>query len=72
MAQGMLSSLRRFLSPPTSIRRRLCWLLGGVGLSMLLAINLLWLPGAIRDIRETQALSGGHATQALLGSSRNY
>src|SRR5216683_1082431 len=55
MAQGMLSSLRRFLSPPTSIRRRLCWLLGGVGLSMLLAINLLWLPGAIRDIRETQA-----------------
>src|SRR5437879_5799455 len=55
MAQGMLSRLRRLLSPPVSIRRRLCWLLGGVGLGMLLVINLLWLPGAIRDIREAQS-----------------
>ena len=55
MAQGMLSRLRRRLFSPTSIRRRLCWLLGGVGLGMLLAINLLWLPGAIRDIREAQS-----------------
>src|SRR5438094_6831453 len=52
---GMLSRLRTLLSPPVSIRRRLYWLLGGVGLGMLLAINLVWLPGAIRDIREAQA-----------------
>src|SRR5919109_887711 len=55
MAQGRLSRLRRVLSPPTSIQQRLCWLLGGVGLGMLLAINLLWLPWAIHDIREAQA-----------------
>ena len=42
MAQGMLSRLRTLLSPPVSIRRRLCWLLGGVGLGMLLAINLVF------------------------------
>jgi signal transduction histidine kinase/CheY-like chemotaxis protein len=55
MAQGMLSRLRGLLSPPVSIRWRLCWLLGGVGLGMLLAINLVWLPGAICDIREAQS-----------------
>src|SRR5438105_5045839 len=55
MAQGKVSRLRRFFSPPTSIQRRLGWLLGGVGLGMLLASNLVWLPGAIRDIREAQA-----------------
>src|SRR5438093_5826966 len=55
MAQGMLSRLRTLRAPPVSIRRRLCWLLGGVGLGMLLAINLVWLPGAIYDIREAQS-----------------
>src|ERR1041384_7705584 len=55
MAQGTASRLGRFLSPHTSIRRRLCWLLGGVSLSMLVASNLLWLPWAIHDIREAQA-----------------
>ena len=54
-AHGMMPRLRRLLSPPASIRRRLCWLLGWVGLSMLLASNLVWLPGAIRDIREAQS-----------------
>src|SRR5262249_49002264 len=55
MAQGIWSGLRKLFSPPASIRRRLCWLLGGAGLSMLLVSNLLWLPGAIRDIREAQS-----------------
>src|SRR5205823_6816996 len=55
MAEGMQSRLRRLLSPPVSIRQRLCWLLGGVGLSMLLTINLVWLPGTIYDIREAQS-----------------
>src|SRR5215475_7570907 len=55
MAQGMWSGLRKLFCPPVSIRRRLCWLLGGVGLSMILVINLLWLPGAIHDIREAQS-----------------
>jgi hypothetical protein len=55
MARSRLSRFSRLLSHPASIRRRLCWLLGGVGLGMLLAINLLWLPGAIHDIREAQS-----------------
>src|SRR5262245_44992581 len=55
MARSMMSRLRRLLSPPASIQRRLCGLLGGVGLGMLLAINLLWLPGAIHDIRAAQS-----------------
>src|SRR5262245_4789801 len=55
MAPGIWSSLRKLFSPPVSIRRRLCLLLGGVGLSMLLVSNLLWLPGAIHDIREVQS-----------------
>src|SRR5215471_10685575 len=55
MAQGIWSGLSKLFSPPMSIRRRLCLLLGGVGLSMLLVSNLLWLPGAIRDIREAQS-----------------
>src|SRR6266446_1287766 len=55
MAKDMISRLSRLLFPPASIRRRLCWLLGGVGLGMLLVVNLLWLPGAIRDIREAQS-----------------
>ncbi|HEY7495859.1 MAG TPA: ATP-binding protein, partial [Candidatus Tectomicrobia bacterium] len=36
-----------------SIRRRLFRLLGGVSLMMLLVVNLVWLPGAIRDINVT-------------------
>ena len=36
-----------------SIRRRLFWLLGGMSLATLLVVNLVWLPGAIRDIHET-------------------
>ena len=36
-----------------SIRRRLFWLLGGMSLATLLVVNLVWLPGAIHDIRET-------------------
>jgi hypothetical protein len=55
MVQGMGARLRTLLSSHTSIQRRLCWLLGGVGLGMLLAINLVWLPGAMHDIREAQA-----------------
>src|SRR5262252_6149244 len=55
MAQGMWSELRKLFCPPVSIRRRLCWLLGGMGLSMILVVNLLWLPGAIHDIREVQS-----------------
>src|SRR5438128_3145760 len=55
MAKGMVSRLRRLLSPPTSIRWRLFGLLGGVSLGMLLVVNLLWLPGAIHDIREAQS-----------------
>jgi signal transduction histidine kinase len=55
MARSRMSRFSRLLSHPASIRRRLCWLLGGVGLGMLLAINLLWLPGAIHDIREAQS-----------------
>ena len=49
-------TLRRKIFPaPRSIRRRLFWLLGGVGLGTLLIVNLTWLPGAIREIREAQA-----------------
>src|SRR5439155_3176388 len=55
MEKGMVSRLRRLLSPPTSIRWRLFGLLGGVGLGMLLVANLLWLPGTIYDIREAQS-----------------
>ena len=55
MVQGMGSRLSTLLSPRTSIQRRLCWLFGGVGLGMLLAINLVWLPGAIHDVHEAQA-----------------
>jgi hypothetical protein len=55
MARSMMARFSRLLSRPASIRRRLCWLLGGVGLGMLLAINLLWLPRAIHDIREAQS-----------------
>ena len=55
MVQSMVSRLRTVLSSHPSIRRRLCWLLGGVGLGMLLAINLVWLPGAMHDIHEAQA-----------------
>src|SRR6266436_8778744 len=55
MEKGMVSRLRRLLSPPTSIRWRLFGLLGGVSLGMLLVANLLWLPGTIYDIREAQS-----------------
>jgi hypothetical protein len=55
MVRGMVCRLRALLSFHTSIQRRLCWLLGGVGLGMLLAINLVWLPGAMHDIHEAQA-----------------
>src|SRR4030095_12072209 len=36
-----------------SLRRRLFRLLGGVSLVMLLVVNLVWLPDAIRDINVT-------------------
>jgi hypothetical protein len=35
-----------------SIRSRLIWLLGGMSLITLLAVNLVWLPGTIYHIRE--------------------
>jgi signal transduction histidine kinase/CheY-like chemotaxis protein len=38
-----------------SIRRRLCWLLGGMSLMTLLVVNLVWLPDTIRDIHVTYA-----------------
>jgi hypothetical protein len=38
-----------------SIRRRLCWLLGGMSLITLLVVNLVWLPDTIRDIHMTYA-----------------
>jgi len=35
-----------------SIRSRLFWLLGGMSLITLLAVNLVWLPGTIYHVRE--------------------
>lgn len=35
-----------------SIRSRLFWLLGGMSLITLLAVNLVWLPGTTYHIRE--------------------
>src|SRR6516162_9993070 len=55
MTQDRMPRLSRLLSPPASIRQRLCWLLGGVSLNMLVVSNLVWLPGTIRDIRKSQA-----------------
>src|SRR5689334_16198351 len=55
MEKGIVSRLKRLLSPPASIRWRLFWLLAGVSLCMLLAVNLLWLPGTIHDIHEAQS-----------------
>ncbi|MGE3540150.1 MAG: response regulator [Candidatus Tectimicrobiota bacterium] len=40
---------------PGSIRRRLACILGSMSLAVLLTANLLWLPGALHDVRTSQA-----------------
>ncbi len=53
MRTGVMNTLRKAVRSPASIRQRLFRLLGGMSLATLLAVNLIWLPGAIHDIRAT-------------------
>jgi signal transduction histidine kinase/DNA-binding response OmpR family regulator len=53
MGKGVTNTLGKVTRSPTSIRQRLFWLLGGMSLATLLVVNLIWLPGAIHDIRGT-------------------
>ncbi|HSB69367.1 MAG TPA: response regulator [Candidatus Methylomirabilis sp.] len=50
-----MTRLGRILCGPGSIRQRLAWLLVAVSVGTLLAVNLAWLPGVIREVREGQA-----------------
>jgi hypothetical protein len=55
MRKSVVDLLARLSHRPASIRRRLFWLLWGMGLGILLVINLAWLPGALQDIRAAQS-----------------
>jgi signal transduction histidine kinase/CheY-like chemotaxis protein len=55
MRKGVMNTLEKVVRRRASIRQRLFWLLVGMSLATILAINLVWLPGAVRDIRETHA-----------------
>jgi signal transduction histidine kinase/DNA-binding response OmpR family regulator len=54
MRTTVMYALGKLARSPTSLRQRLFWLLGGLSLGTLLAVNLVWLPGTIHDIRATQ------------------
>jgi hypothetical protein len=51
MGKGVMNTFGKIARSRASIRQRLFWLLGGMSLGTLLVVNLIWLPGAIRDIR---------------------
>jgi hypothetical protein len=51
MRQGVMNTLGKVARSPASIRRRLFWLLGGMSLTTILLVNVIWLPGTIHDIR---------------------
>jgi PAS domain S-box-containing protein len=55
MMKGVTHTLEKYVRRQGSIRRRLFWLLAGMSLATILVINLVWLPGAILDIREANA-----------------
>ena len=55
MTQGMRHRVRKLFSHATSIRRRLFLVLFCVCLATSFGINLVWLPGALQDIRHGQA-----------------
>ncbi|MGE3537542.1 MAG: ATP-binding protein [Candidatus Tectimicrobiota bacterium] len=46
---------QRCTERPSSIRQRLAWLLGGMSLMAFLLANMLWLPGALHDVRAFQS-----------------
>ncbi|MGE3541929.1 MAG: response regulator [Candidatus Tectimicrobiota bacterium] len=52
--QQLMTYYHRLCRSSASIRLRLFVLLGGVSLSTLLVVNLVWLPGAIYDIQAAQ------------------
>jgi hypothetical protein len=55
MRQGMMQRLSRLIPRMTSIRDRLFMVLFCICLATSLVINLVWLPGALHDIRDGQA-----------------
>ncbi|HXK30615.1 MAG TPA: GAF domain-containing protein [Candidatus Binatia bacterium] len=54
MAKNVFRAVKRLIHPQRSIRWRLFWYLFSVSLGVIIVINLVWLPTAIREIREAQ------------------
>jgi signal transduction histidine kinase len=72
MARRLILSLERFLPAPRSIQSRLFWLLATTSLSAVLAVNVIWLPGAIHEIQQGQQELQRVSAQAARDQIRHF
>jgi signal transduction histidine kinase len=72
MARKFPSILKQLMPTPHSIRWRLFWFLGGVALGGIVAVNLVWLPATILEIKQSQRELQGVAVQSLRDQIRQF
>ncbi len=62
----LIQTLMQVISPSRpSLRRRLFWILIATGGGAILLVNLIWLPSAIRDVRQSQVELQSLAVRSL-------
>jgi hypothetical protein len=70
--RNFIQALERLLPARRSIQWRLFWLLAMTALCAVIAVNLIWLPGSIRELQQSQEELQRVSVQAARDHIRHF